>query len=295
MNSIHNSCPYCSDTMAEQPPLTDHFFATEEESNITNNINNWVFPIPMDQPPPSPVAQEAARPNQETDQLVCTTPHRLRWRMEDGEMVCVALAPSPLTTPHCTQHLLPLTPMRERRRVLLEDFYPLPVQATTHHGGCPDLLVCPPLPRNGRAEMWLHRVDMVSGTVIQIPANYDDRSEVVCNGVGWGRRARNPSHQTSHSTEPSSKVENNLGATDTHGHTTHHYVPLLLPLETANVCVLIAPNVNCSHPCEDGEVERAHNSAVPLEGGGCNMITENPTPPTQQFVSGRIVSCNDLN
>ena len=133
---------------------------------------------------------------------------------------------------------------------------------------------------------------MVCGTVIQIPANYDDRSEVVCNGVGWGWRARNPSHQTSHSNEPSSEVENNLGATDTHGHTTHHYVPLLLPLETANVCVLIAPNINFSHPCEDGEVECAHNGGDQLEEGGskCNTITENPTPPTQQFVSGRIVS-----
>ena len=75
-------------------------------------------------------------------------------------------------------------------------------------------------------------------------------------------------------------------------HTTHHYVPLLLPLETASVCVLIAPNVNFSYPCEDGEMECAHNGSVLLEEGGskCNVITENPTPPTQQFVSGQMVS-----
>ena len=56
------------------------------------------------------------------------------------------------------------------------------------------------------------------------------------------------------------------------------------------MCVLIAPNINFSYPCEDGEVECAHNGDVQLEGGGCNTITENPTPPTQQFVSGQIVS-----
>ena len=240
--------PLPSDTMAEQLPLADPFFATEEESNIVNNINNWVFSIPMDQPPPPLVAQEEARPHQETDQLVCSTPHRPRWRMEDGEMVCVALAPSPLTTPHCTtQHMLPLTLVRERRRAFLVATPTLPLQATTHQGGHPDLLVCPPLPRVGGA---------------------------------------------SDTPEHSNDVENNLGATDVQEHTTHHYVPLLLPLETANVCVLIAPNINCSHPCEDAEVECAHNGDDQLEEGGseCNTITENPTPPTQQFVSGLIES-----
>ena len=168
-------------------------------------------------------AQEEARPCQETDQLVFST-----------------------------QYLLPLTSMRERRRALLAATPPLPLQATTHQGGRPDLLVCPTLPREGGA---------------------------------------------SDTPEHSNEVENNLRATGTHGHTTHHYVPLLLPLETANVCVLIAPNINFSYPCEDGGVECAHNSDDQLEEGGseCNTITENPTPPTQQFVSGRIVSCNDLN
>ena len=211
----------------DQLPLTDSFFATEDKSNVTNNINHLVFDIPMDTPSPSVVVQEEARPHQQTDQLVCSAPHS-------------------------TQYLLPLTPKRERRRALLAATPPLPLQATTHQGGRPDLLVCPPLPRVGGA---------------------------------------------SDTPEHSNEVENNLGATDVQEHTTHHYVPLLLPLETANVCVLIAPNVNCSHPCEDGEVECAHNSDDQLEEGGseCNTITENPTPPTQQFVSGQIVSRNDLN
>ena len=181
-------------------------------------MNNLVFPVPMDPPPPALVAQEEARPCQETDQLVFST-----------------------------QYLLPLTPIRERRYALLVATPPLPLQATTHQGGRPDLLVCPPLPRVGGA---------------------------------------------SDTPEHSNEVENNLGATDVQEHTTHHYVPLLLPLETANVCVLIALNINFSYPCEDGEVECAHNGGDPLEEGGskCNVITENPTPLTQQFVSGLIVS-----
>ena len=239
-------CPLAQETlillssqiMAEQLPPTDPFFAPEDESNINDRV------LPMDPPPPPLVAQEEARPHQETDQLVCSTPHRPRRRMEDREMVGVALALSPLTTPQCTQYMLPRTPMRERRRAFLVATPPLPLQATTHQGGCPDLLVCPPLPREGGA---------------------------------------------SDTPEHSNEVENNLGATGTQEHTTHHYMPLLVPLETANVCVLIALNINCSHPCEDGEVECAHNGGDPL-GGGCNLITENPTPPTQQFVSGRIVS-----
>ena len=211
----------------DQLPLTDSFFATEDKSNVTNNINHLVFDIPMDTPSPSVVVQEEARPHQQTDQLVCSAPHS-------------------------TQHLLPLTPRRKRRRALLVATPPLPLQATTYQGGRPDLLVCPLFPREGGA---------------------------------------------SDTPEHTNEVENNLGATGTQEHTTHHYVPLLLPLETANVCVLIAPNVNCSHPCEDGEVECAHNSDDQLEEGGseCNTITENPTPPTQQFVSGQIVSRNDLN
>ena len=238
---------YQQDTMAgvdeEYLPLTDPFFAPEDESNINDRV------LPMDPPPPPPVAQEEARPNQETDQLVCSTPHR-------------------------PQHL---TPMRERRRVLLADIPPPPLQATTHHGGRADLLVCPPLPRNGVAGRELHQGEMVCGRVPASPLSYEERSEVVC--VGWGRMARSLPHQTSHSTEPSSGVENNLGAIDIHGHTT----PTLLqsPREmTLNTPVAYDTDTHFSHECHvDEEGGHILNSGVPMEA------VENP-PLTQQFMSG---------
>ena len=261
----------------EYLPLTKPFFASEDESNI----NDRALPTPMNQPPSPLVAQEEARPHHETDQLVFSTPHRPRWRMEDGEMVCVALAPSPLTTPHSTQHMLPLTPMRERRQVLLEAILPHPMQATMHNRLCPDLLVCPPLPRNGRAEMWLHQAEMVCVTVPASPLSYEERSEVVC--VGWGRMARSLPHQTSNTTEPSSGVENNLGATGTHGHTT----PTLLQLSmTLNTPVAYDTDTHVSHECHiDEEEKHIINSGVPTEAVG------NP-PRTQQFLSG-IVAFQD--
>ena len=83
--------------MTEQLPLTDPFFAAEQESNI---IHNMVQELRLDH---------------ETAQLVCSTPHRPRQRMKDGERV---------------------------------HFLPFPVQATMHFGGYRDELVCPPLPRN---------------------------------------------------------------------------------------------------------------------------------------------------
>ena len=104
-----------------QLPLTESFFSTENENNII-------------------VAQEEARPHAETDQLVSSTHHMPRWRRDDGEMLCVLLAPSPVDTAPNTQHLLPHTLMREQRRVLLEDMLPLPSQDTTHQGGGLDLL-----------------------------------------------------------------------------------------------------------------------------------------------------------
>ena len=80
------------------------------------------------------------------------------------------------------------------------------------------------------------------------------------------------------SVEPSSDAESNLGS-GTHEHSTPHYTPLLIPLETANVCVFIAMNINFSHPCEDGEVES-------------NAVIEMSTPSTQLFVSGQITFCD---
>ena len=68
------------------------------------------------------------------------------------------------------------------------------------------------------------------------------------------------------SVEPSSQAENNLGS-GTHEHPTPHYIHLLIPLETANVCVFIVPNINFSYPCEDGEVESTHTSGDRSEDG----------------------------
>ena len=130
----------------------------------------------MDPPLPLPVTQES-RLDQETAQLVFSIPHRLCRRMEDGEMVCGALGPRPLTTPHSTQHLLPITPMGQRGWVLLEDTLPCAVQATIDLGGHRDELVCPPLARNGGA-------DMVCGSVLTSHLSYEEESEVVCGGVG---------------------------------------------------------------------------------------------------------------
>ena len=94
-NSVVHLNPSYSPQMEDKQPLTHPLFAEEEESNIVTSINSWGSPTPVD--PPTPIVVQA--------------PHRPHWRMENGEMVGVALAPSPLTTPHCTQHLLPLTPL----------------------------------------------------------------------------------------------------------------------------------------------------------------------------------------
>ena len=216
VTTSHTPFPLSSETMAEQLPLTDPFFAPEEEGNIINNMNDRVLLIPMDQPPPSRAVQEETRPHPETDELVFSTPN---------------------STLHLTQ-------MRERRRVLPMATPPPPLQDTTQQASCPDLLVCPLPPRVGGA------IDSV---------------------------------------KPSSEAESNLGS-DTHEHPTPHYTPLSIPVETANVCVVIAPNINFSFPCEDGEVESTHTSGELSEDGGtdCNAVTETSTPSTQQFVLGQI-------
>ena len=225
--------------MDGQLPLTDSFFATEEESNINNN-NNLVIPMPVDPRLPLAVAQE-------TNQLVCSTPHRPCWRMEDGEMVCGALAPIPTTTPHSTQHLLPL-------------------QATTPG-----------------TRMWLHQAEMVCGCVVASPPSYEEGSEVVCGGVGWGRTAQSLSHQTSNTTGPSSVVWNNLAAMDTRPHTTHHYVPRLIPRDTTTPNTLLAAgtNVHFSCECHSSEVECWAKRGIPTKA------VKDP-PPTQELVPGRM-------
>ena len=230
--------------ITKQLPLTDPFFATEEESNIINNP-----PLPL------AVAQES-RPHEETTQLVLSTPHRPCQQMEGGEMVCGALG--------------------ERVHVL-----PLPVQATTHFGGYRDELVCSPLPRNGGAEMWLRQAEIVCG-VLTSHLSYEEGNEVVCCGVGWGRTAQTPPHQTSNSTMYSSVVWNNLGAIGTLQNTTHHYIPQLLPSlrETTTPNTPVAVNVHFSYECHSLE-ECQPNRGIPREAVG-------DPPPTQQLVTGRM-------
>ena len=247
--------------MAEQLPLTDPLFATEQESNIINNMNNRVLPIPMDPPLPLAVAQQS-RLDQETAQLVFSTPHKPCRRMKDGEMVCAALG--------------------ERVCVLQENILPLPVQATTHFGGHHNELVCPPLVRNGGAEMWIHHAEIVCGSVLTSHLSYEEESEVVCGRVWWGRTAQSPPHQTSNTTVPSSVMWNNLGAIGTLQTTTHHYIPRLLPSprETTTPNTPVAVNAHFSYECHSLEESRP-KSGIPREAVG-------DPPPTQQLVTGRM-------
>ena len=155
-------------TMAEHRlPLTASYFATEDNANILNNINDQTFTTFTG--PLRSVVQ--ARPCLQADQLELSTPHMPRWRRDDGEMLCVLLNPSPINTAPNTRHLLPHTLMREQRRVLLKDMLPLPTQETTLQGGGLDLLVCPPLPR-------ILQMQTVCGRHPTIPANYEE-------GVRW--------------------------------------------------------------------------------------------------------------
>ena len=242
--------------MTKQLPVTDPFFATEEESNIINNMNDRVLPIPMDQPPPI-VSQEEARPHQEMGQLVFSTRHRPRRRMKDGETVCGALG--------------------ERVRVL-----PLPVQATMHFGGHCDELVCPPLVRNGGAEMVLQQAEMVCSSVLTRPFVYEEGSVVVCCGVEWGRTAQTLPHQTSNTNVSNSVMWNNLGAIGTLQNTTHHYIPQLLPSlrERTTPNAPVAVNVHFSYECHSLE-ECRPKSGIPRAAVG-------DPPSTQQLVTGRM-------
>ena len=95
------------------------------------------------------------------------------------------------------------------------------------------------------------------------------------------------------SVELSCEAENNLGS-GTHEHPTPHYTPLLIPLETANVCVFIAPNIQFSYPCENSEMDSTHTSGDPSddEVTECNAVTETSVPFIQQFVSGCMMFCD---
>ena len=152
----------------------------------------------------------------------------------------------------------------------MEDFILQPLLATTH--GL-DLLVCPPLPRAGEAEMQLHQAQLVCGRVHTIILDYEEGSEMVC-GVDM-------THQTSERTEHNSENEIGFGVMDTHGHTTLHYIPQLLPqpeITTLNTLKAFTSIVTYECSIEDNE---NMPSWLPIVAMG------NP-PPTQEFVSGRI-------
>ena len=157
----------------------------------------------------------------------------------------------------------------ERGHVLQENILPLPVQASTHLGGHCDELVCPPLPRNGGTEMWLRQAEMVCSCVLTSPLSYEEGSEVVCGGVGWGRSTQTPPHQTSNTTVPSSVVWNNLGTIGTLQNTTHHYIPRLLlsPRETTTPNAPVAVNAHFSYECHSLE-ECQPKSGTPREAVG---------------------------
>ena len=236
-----------------QLPLTDHFFSTENENNIT-------------------VVQEETSPHPQTDQLVSSTPHMPRWRRDDGEMLCVLLAPSPINTAPNTPHLLPHTLMREQRRVLLEDMLPLPSQDTTHQGGGLDLLVCPPLPR-------AHQMRTMCSRLPPTP------SGVMCGGVGWLRRmGKTMPHQTDDTTEHNNEVGNNFGATDLTEHTSHKYTFQPVQSRETTLDTPVTSNAKShfsfEHFIEEGS-ECKSKRRVPREAEGI-------PPPTQQFVSGNL-------
>ena len=157
----------------------------------------------------------------------------------------------------------------------LEDIILLPTQATTHERDGLDLLVCPPLPRAGEAEMRLHQAHMVYGRVHTIHPNNEEGSEMVCGGMDM-------THRTSDRIKHNSEVGIGFGVMDTHEHTTLHYIPQQVPqpeITTHNTPAAFTSNFTYQDQIEEGE--SIPNSWLTIQA------LENP-PPTQEFVSGRI-------
>ncbi len=202
-------------------------------------------------------------------QLVFSTPHRPRRRMGRWCVRHLGHVPSPLLTAHST-----CSPSHQRDGgVGPPGGHPLP-PSSGHH--------TPQRPlRDGGAEMWLRQADMVCGSVLTSPLSYEEGSEVVCGGVGWGRTAQSPSHQKSNSTMYSSVMWNNLRAMGTLQNTTHHYIPRLLPSprERTTPNTPVAVNAHFSYECHSLEEYRP-KSGIPREAVG-------DPPPTQQLVSGK--------
>ena len=72
-------------------------------------------------------------------------------------------------------------------------------------------------------------MEIVPGTALQSLTSYEERSEVVCGGVGW-RRSQSVPHCTNDTNQPSGVAVVSVGAMDTHRHSPH---ALLHPTTTA--------------------------------------------------------------
>ena len=119
---------------------------------------------------------------------------------------------------------------------------------------------------------------------------HEERSEVVCGGMGQ-RRTQGIPHQTSDTSQPSSETSQSsseagsyLGAINTNENTTNHSLPhtqLLPPLITTfNTLVIIGTTSNFScEPFIEEKVECMYERTVAVEAVG-------DPPPTQQLVSG---------
>ena len=120
---------------------------------------------------------------------------------------------------------------------------------------------------------------------------HEERSEVVCGGMGW-RRTQGIPHQTSETSQSSSETSQSsseagsyLGAINTNENTTNHSLPhtQLLPLlitTTFSTLVIIGTTSNFScDPLIEEKVDCMYERMVPVEAVG-------DPPPTQQLVSG---------
>ena len=120
---------------------------------------------------------------------------------------------------------------------------------------------------------------------------HEERSEVVCGGMGQ-RRTQGIPQQTSDTSQPSSETSQSsseagsyLGAINTNENTTHHSLPhtqLLPPLIMSTLNTLEIIGTNSHFSCEsliEEKVECMYDRTMSVEAVG-------DPPPTQQLVSG---------
>ena len=113
---------------------------------------------------------------------------------------------------------------------------------------------------------------------------HEERSEVVCGGMGQ-RRTQGIPHQTSETSQSGSETGSYFGAIHTNENTTNHSLPhtqLLPPLITTTfdtpVIIGTTSHFSCEHLIEE-KVDCIYERTVPVEAVG-------DPPPTQQLVSG---------